>query len=250
MSNFRVVTMLRAGKQTPIKLIINKMRTEQDLLQYLAASLEPDSNVYKKLLRDSVFTHQLGAKTNCGICIIIPDTYDFWWNTTADEALIRLAKYYEKFWNEERIAKANSLGYTPSEIMVLSSIVEEETNYNPEKPLIASVYINRLKHGMMLQADPTARYAVGNFFLKRITSEVTSYPSPYNTYYTAGLPPTPICTPSQATIDAVLSTDTTNYYYFCAKEDFSGRHNFAETYEKHLSNAQKYQAALNVKGIH
>jgi UPF0755 protein len=250
MSNFRIVTMLHAGSQTPVRLVINKLRTEHDLLQYLSANLESDSSMYKRLLSDSVFAHQLGAKTNCGVCIIIPDTYDFWWNTPADEALIRLSKYYEKFWNEERTAKALSLGYSPAEIMVLSSIVEEETNYNPEKPLIASVYINRLKHGMPLQADPTARYAIGNFFVKRITAEITSFPSPYNTYYVAGLPPTPICTPSQATIDAVLSADSTGYFYFCAKEDFSGRHNFATTYDAHLTNAQKYQEALNAKGIH
>jgi len=250
MSNFNLVRLLRQGNQESVKLVINKLRTEKDLYQFLAQNLEADSSTYRKLLNDSVFAKQIGAQKDCGICIIIPDTYEFWWNTSPEKALSRLADYYQKFWDAERTAKATAKNLSPLEVMTLASIVEEETNYNPEKPLIASVYINRLKRGMRLQADPTAKYAVGDFTIKRITSEITSFASPYNTYYTAGLPPTPICTPSQSSIDAVLNADSTNFIYFCAKEDFSGQHNFAETYEAHQKNAEKYQDALNARGIY
>ena len=250
MSNFNLVRALREGSQSTVNLVINKLRTEKDLYQFLAQNLEPDSSTFRRLLADSIFAKQVATTTGCGICIIIPDTYEFWWNTSAEKTLSRLSDYYKQFWNDDRIVKAETLGFTPLQIMILASIVEEETNYNPEKPLIASVYINRLKKGMKLQADPTARFALGDFSIKRITSEITNYASPYNTYYTAGLPPTPICTPSQASIEAVLHVDSTDYLYFCAKEDFSGQHNFAATYEAHQQNANKYQQALDARGIH
>lgn len=250
MSNFNLVRMLREGRQSTVNLVINKLRTEKDLYQFLAQNLEPDSSTFRRLLADSVFAKQVVAPTGCGICIIIPDTYEFWWNTSAEKTLSRLSDYYRQFWNDDRIVKAENIGFSPLEVMILASIVEEETNYNPEKPLIASVYINRLKKGMKLQADPTAKYAMGDFSIKRITAEITNYASPYNTYYTYGLPPTPICTPSQASIEAVLNVDSTGFLYFCAKEDFSGQHNFAATYEAHQQNADKYQQALNARGIH
>ncbi len=250
MSNFQLVRMLRQGNQVTVNLVINKLRTENDLYRFLSQNLEPDSTDFRKLLDDTVFAKQIGTIKDCGVCIIIPDTYEFWWNTSVEKTLSRLADYYHQFWNEDRTTKAEAKGFSPLEIMILASIVEEETNYNPEKSLIASVYINRLKKGMRLQADPTAKYAIGDFSIKRITSEITDFASPYNTYYVTGLPPTPICTPSQTSIDAVLNADSTSYLYFCAKEDFSGKHNFAETYEAHQHNATLYQQALNARGIH
>ncbi|HTM66002.1 MAG TPA: endolytic transglycosylase MltG [Flavipsychrobacter sp.] len=250
MSNFEIIRMLRSGRQTPVKLVINKMRTKGDFIRYVASNLEADSLVLQQMLNDNVYLSQFGLDSNTAMVAIMPDTYEFWWNTTADKAYRKFEKYYAKFWTEERKAKAQQIGLSPVEVTILASILEEETNYNKEKPLIASVYINRLKHGMKLQADPTAKFASGNFALRRITSELTSFASPYNTYFTTGLPPGPICTPSKKSIEAVLNAPTTDYLYFCAKEDFSGAHRFAKTYEEHQKNAHLYQQALNNRGIH
>jgi len=241
---------LRSGRQTPVKLVINKLRTKKDFIHYVSSNLEADSLVLQQMLNDNVYLSQFGLDSNTAMVAVMPDTYEFWWNTTADKAYRKFEKYYAKFWTAERKSKAQQLGLSPVEVTILASILEEETNYNKEKPLIASVYINRLKHGMKLQADPTAKYAYGDFTLRRITSALTSLASPYNTYFTAGLPPGPICTPSKKSIEAVLNAPATDYLYFCAKEDFSGAHRFAKTYQEHQKNAHLYQEALNNRGIH
>lgn len=250
MTNFQLIKMLRLGQQEQVKLVINKLRTEADFIQLLAKNLEPNEDSFQVALHDIEFMKNLGVPIDCGVCLVVPDTYLFSWNNSAQNVLNRLAKYYHAFWNENRELKAKALGFSPNEIIVLASIVEEESNYLPEKGNIASVYMNRLKSGMKLQADPTAKYAFGDFSIKRVTSAITSLPSPYNTYYTIGLPPTPICTPSKNTIDAVLNAPKTNYYYFCAKEDFSGQHRFAANYVEHMKNAALYQQALNKRNIH
>ena len=250
MSNFEIIRMLRSGRQTPVKLVINKLRTKKDFIRYVSANLEADSLVLQQMLNDNVYLSQFGLDSNTAMVAIMPDTYEFWWNTNADKVYRKFEKYYAKFWTAERKSKAQQLGLSPVEVTILASILEEETNYNKEKPLIASVYINRLKHGMKLQADPTAKYAYGDFTLRRITSALTSFASPYNTYFTTGLPPGPICTPSKKSIEAVLSAPATDYLYFCAKEDFSGAHRFAKTYQEHQKNAHLYQQALNNRGIH
>jgi len=249
MSNFNMIRMLRSGRQVPVKLVINKLRTKQDLINFISRNLEADSMVLQQMLNDNVYLAQFGLDSLTAICAVIPDTYEFWWNTSADKAFKKFARYYKEFWTEERLAKAKKLGLSPAEVITIASIVEEETNYNPEKPNIASVYLNRLRTGMKLQADPTAKFAYGDFTIKRITSVVTSFPSPYNTYYTMGLPPGPICTPSKKSIEAVLNAPKTDYLYFCAKEDFSGSHRFANTYAAHQQNARLYQQALNKRGI-
>ena len=202
------------------------------------------------MLHDPVYLSQFGLDTNTAMCAVMPDTYEFWWNTSADKAYRKLAKYYKDYWTPERKQKAQARNLTPPEVITLASIVDEETNNNAEKPQIASVYLNRMKEGMRLQADPTVKFAVGDFTIKRITSAITGTPSPYNTYYTAGLPPGPICTPSRKSIEAVLNPAETNYLYFCAKEDFSGSHRFAATYAEHMKNASLYQRALNERNIH
>lgn len=250
MSNFNIIRLLRSGKQTPVKLVINKLRTKHDFIQYLSSNLEADSLVLKRMLNDEVYLSEFGLDTNNVMCAVLPDTYEMWWNTNADKAFRRIEQYYVKFWTDERKEKATAKGLTPQQVIILASIIEEETNYNPEKPYIASTYINRLNKNMKLQADPTAKFAVGDFMIRRVTSTITKLASPYNTYFTFGLPPGPICTPSRKSIEAVLNAPKTNYLYFCAKEDFSGTHRFASSLEEHQKNARLYQQALNARGIH
>lgn len=182
--------------------------------------------------------------------VIIPDTYEFYWNITPDEWLNKMHSESQRFWNDERKNRAVSLGLTIPEVVTIASIVEKETNKDEEKDIIAGIYLNRLKIRMPLQADPTVLFALQDFSLRRITGIHTSVDSPYNTYKNSGLPPGPICLPSVASIKAVLHAKAHKYLYFCAKEDFSGLHNFAETLDQHQKNARKYQAALNRRNIH
>jgi UPF0755 protein len=249
MSNFNMVRLLRSGRQTPVRLVINKLRTKQDFIHLVASNLEADSVVMRHIFEDTVYLAQYGLDTNTVMCAIMPNTYDFYWNTTADKVFRKIAKQYTAFWNDIRKQEARDLNLKPTEVITVASIVEEESNMNTEKPKIASVYLNRLKKGMKLQADPTARFAYGDFTIKRITSTQTSIISPYNTYQVTGLPPGPICTPSEKSIDAVLHAAQTTYLFFCAKEDFSGYHNFATTLAEHMQNARLYQQALNARGI-
>jgi UPF0755 protein len=249
-NNLTLVRLLRSGRQTPVKLVIGKLRTTNDFIRAVSSQLEADSTVLRKLLNDPVYLAQFGLKPATALCAVFPDTYEFYWNTSADKAYRKIAKTASKFWTPARQNQAHSHGMSTEEAMTLASIVDEETNSNPEKPLIASVYLNRLKKGMRLQADPTARYAAGDFSIKRVTEAQTSIASPYNTYAVSGLPPGPICTPSRASVDAVLKAPANSYLYFCAKEDFSGTHRFAATYPEHMRNARLFQAALNARNIH
>lgn len=249
MSNYNMIRMLRSGRQEPVKLVINKLRTKQDFIQFVTERLEPKPEEIADILNDNKFLAEYGVDTNTALTVIIPDTYEFYWNTSAAKVYDRLAGYYEKYWTGERKALADSLGLTPTEVIILASIVEEETNKNDEKGNVASVYLNRIEKNMKLQADPTVKFAVGDFAIKRVLKIHTEFDSPYNTYMYAGLPPGPINTPSKATINAVLHTEPTKYLYFCAKEDFSGYHNFATNYNEHLTNARNYQKALNEAGI-
>ncbi|MCD6063512.1 MAG: mltG [Flavipsychrobacter sp.] len=250
MSNYNLVRRLRNGDQEPVKLVINKLRTKKDLVRLISKNLEADSTQLLALLSDSNFLSQYGLDSNTAMAAVIPDTYEFWWNTNAEKTFAKLAKYYKQYWNNERKQKAAAKSLTPEQVVTIASIVEEETNKHDEKSNIASVYMNRLKIGMRLQADPTVKYAANNFGLRRIGGEPLKNPSPYNTYVHAGLPPGPICTPSKKTLEAVLNAPDTKYIYFCAKEDFSGYHRFASSYAEHQKNARLYQKALNARGIH
>lgn len=250
MSSYAIVRLLHSGKQTPVKLVINKLRTKQDFINLIGQSLEADSNVLKQMFHDPVYLAQFGLDTNTVMCAIMPNTYDFFWNTTADKAFRKIEKGYAHFWTPERVQQAKDHGLTPQQVITVASIVEEETNKNAEKPNIASVYLNRLHKGIRLQADPTVKFAVGDFTIRRITGAYLQVASPYNTYVNAGLPPGPICTPSAASIEAVLQAPVTDYLYFCAKADFSGYHSFASTLQEHMQNARLYQQALNERGIH
>jgi UPF0755 protein len=248
MSNFDIARMLRSGKQSPVDLVINKIRTKDDFVRKISNNLEADSGVLRSLMSDPVYLRQFGLDTNTVMCAVVPDTYEFYWNTGAEAVFKKLEKAREAFWTPEKKEKAAKLGLSLNEVTILGSIVEEETNKNDEKPLIASVYLNRYRKGMRLQADPTVKFALQDFGLKRIRETHTQYDSPYNTYRYEGLPPGPICTPSEKTLNAVLNTPETDYLYFCARSDFSGYHAFAATYADHLVNARLYQAELNKRG--
>ncbi len=249
MGNLDIIRLLRSGRQSPVKLVINKLRLKEDFIHLVSSSLEADSATLQALLNDQVYLRQFGLDTNTVMCAVVPDTYELYWNTSAEKVFDKLEEAHNNFWNNGRKDKAQALGLSPNEVTILASIVEEETNRHDEKPSIASVYLNRLHSGMKLGADPTVKYALKNFALKRIWGSYTEFDSPYNTYRYSGLPPGPICTPSVKSIDAVLSPAVSDYLYFCAKADGSGYHAFAVTYKEHLENAKAYQKALNERGI-
>jgi len=250
MSNYSIVRMLRGGKQTPVKLVITKLRTKDDFVRLVARNLEADSPTLRHMLSDGSYLGQFGLDSGTAMCAVMPDTYEFYWNTTADNVFRTIEKNYAKYWTSARKEKATQKGLTPSKAVILASIVEEETNNTAEKGNVASVYLNRLEKGMRLQADPTARFAGGNFAIKRVTSAETGIASPYNTYYVSGLPIGPICTPSGTTIEAVLNAPTTPYLYFVAKADGSGTHTFSTNYSDHQKASKTLHEHYNDKGIH
>jgi UPF0755 protein len=208
-----------------------------------------DSAEVIQRLTDKTYLAQYGLTPETAVCLFIPNTYEVYWTMNAEQFVARMKKEHTRFWNEERRAKARAQGLTPEEVVTLASIVDEETNKNDEKPMVAGLYLNRLKRGMLLQADPTVKYAHGKFDLRRILLVHLTIDSPYNTYKYAGLPPGPIRIPSMAAIESVLNPAKHNYLYMCAKEDFSGYHNFASTLSQHNANARRYQQALNQRGI-
>ena len=208
-----------------------------------------DSAVVAQHFADSTFCRQYGYDTATIACLFIPNTYEVYWNTSLEDFMKRMQKENTTFWNEERLRRAEAAGLTPNEVVTLASIVDEATANNAEKPMVAGMYINRLRTGMPLQADPTVKFALRDFSLRRIYHNHLNVESPYNTYRNIGLPPGPIRIPSIVGIDAVLNHVKHDYLYMCAKEDFSGTHNFARTYREHLANAAKYSKALNQRGI-
>ena len=247
---------LKNGMQTPVNLTIPSVRTTERLAAELSKKLMLDSAEIADALSDEATYSKYGYDTATIICMFIPNTYDIYWNTSIEKLLNRMDKESKKFWKGEREAKAKAMSLTPVEVMTLASIVDEETANDAEKPMIAGMYYNRLTlrnaeypDGMPLQADPTIQFAWKDFDLRRIYNKLLHIDSPYNTYRYPGLPPGPIRIPSIAGIDAVLNHVKHDYLYMCAKEDFSGTHNFAKTYTEHLANAAKYSAALNRRGI-
>ena len=244
-----VVSLLKGGHQSPVKLKFNNIRTKDDLAVRLSSQLMLSKETILSALNDSTRCAALGFHVETIDCMFIPNTYEVYWDVTLDNFLQRMHTEYNRFWNEDRKQKAKQQGLTPVEVSILAAIVEEECYYSDEYPMVAGLYLNRLRSGQMLQADPTVKYAVGDFSLKRILFGHLQVDSPYNTYRHEGLPPGPIRVPSIKGIDAVLSATKHNYLYMCAKEDFSGRHNFAVTHAEHVINANKYRAALNTRGI-
>ena len=249
MSNSAFVNMLRSGLQEPVKVVINTARTSEDLARRLSAQLEPDMDTILRLLRDDRFIGQYGFNRQTVLGMFLPNTYEFWWNTSADALFKRMYRDYNKFWNNHRDSKAREMNLDRNGIITLASILINETNKEDEYRRIAGVYINRLKRGIKLQADPTVKFALGDYERKRILKKDIEVDSHYNTYLYYGLPPGPIALPSVRAIDAVLDYERHDYLFFCAKEDFSGYHNFAKTLDQHNKNARSYQKALNRRNI-
>lgn len=243
-SPMALVNALRAGAQKPIRVTFNNIRTIEQLAGRLATQIEADSLTLLAHLSAPSTAQKYGFTKEEFIGMFIPNTYEMWWNTSPEALTDRMAGEYEKFWTSERKGKLTRTRLSQKEVMNLAAIVYEETKVVSEMPKIAGVYINRLRRGMPLQACPTAKYAVGDFTLTRILYKHTQVDSPYNTYKHRGLPPGPICMPSIAAIDAVLGYADHKYLYFCAKEDLSGRHNFASTLTEHNRNSRRYNEAL------
>jgi len=250
MNNNELINMLRSGIQTPVKVIFNNVRDVHQLAGKVGGQIEADSASIIKKLTDSLFLVQKGLKPETATTIFIPNTYEFYWNTNADQFVDRMYIEYQKFWLGKRSTRAAEMGMTPAQVITLASIVEKETNLNSEKPIIAGLYINRLNSKWLLQADPTLVYAYGDFQITRVLNIHKEIDSPYNTYKYLGLPPGPICIPSISSIDAVLNYESNDYYFMCANDDLSGTHVFAKTGNQHNQNARKYQAALNKRKIY
>jgi UPF0755 protein len=240
-SQVDLVRTLANGLQTPVKLVINKVRLKQDFAKKIANQLMLSENDILLAIDNTTDSQNFFDR-------VVPNTYEVYWNISAEKLLERLEKEANKWW-ENQSNQLEKIGLSRHEVVVLASIVEEETNKNEEKPTIAGVYINRLKKDMLLQADPTVKYAVGDFTIKRVMYKHLQTESPYNTYLNKGLPPTAICLPNVSSLKAVLNYQKHNYMFFCAKEDFSGYHNFATTPNEHYRNAEKYKNALNKLGI-
>lgn len=249
MNNLSLVRNLKNGRQTPVNLTFNNIRTKEELAGRLSKELIPDSTQILSLLNDSVFLARYKLNPYTSISVFLPNTYQIYWTTNAQKLFERMYREYEKFWSDERKQKAAAIPLTQTEVVTLASIVESETNNIKEQPIVAGLYINRLKKNMALQADPTVIFAVGDFTIKRVTGKYTSIDSPYNTYKNRGLPPGPIRIPSLVALDAVLNYDKNDYLYMSAKETLNGEHNFASTWAEHTVNASKYQHALNELGI-
>lgn len=240
-----IIRQLRNGKQTPVNLVLRKMRLKEDLARLTGGKFEFDSTEMINYLNNNSYLNQEGIDTGTIMFFVLPDTYTYFWNSTPEKVFEKLVQENEKFWNEERIQKAQSKNLTPVQAHIVASIVEEETNADSEKGEVASVYLNRVRIGMPLQADPTVKFALRDFGLKRIYHTHLQASSPYNTYRNKGLPPGPISTPSRKTIDAVLDAPQTNYLYFVASPKLDGTHDFSATYDEHLKKARLYQKELN-----
>ena len=245
MSNKTLVRTFAKGWQQPVRLVIpGYYRSLGRFAEFLGSQLEARPEEFLQALTDERIQQAYGFTAETFIGMFIPDTYEVWWTVTPEDLIARLHKEYEKFWEGARDAKAAEIGLTRQQVSTLASIVIEESKYTPELPRIAGVYMNRLHRGMLLQADPTVIYAVGDPTLRRVLNRHLETDSPYNTYRYAGLPPGPITMPPVAAIDAVLNYERHDYLYFCARDSFDGQHVFARTLSAHNENARRYQRAL------
>lgn len=245
----KVAGILKGGMQTPVNITVRSCRNNAQMARTLASQLMADSTGIATLLNSREFLDSLGYTPATVFCMIIPDTYQVYWNVSPRGLLERLVKESSGFWTDERKRKADAIGLSTQQVMTLASIIEEETSMSDELPQVAGLYMNRLKKGMPLQADPTVIFALGGERPKRVLQAHLEVDSPYNTYKNPGLPPAPIRFVNPKSIDAVLNYSNHSYLYMCAKEDFSGYHNFATTYSQHMENARRYQRALNQRGI-
>jgi len=249
LSNNELIGLLRSGNQEPVKLKFNNIRLKEDLASRIGQQISIDEQVFLEKLNDSNYTKSMGFSNETIKCMFLPNTYFINWNTNSEQFLSRMNYEYKQFWTEEKVAKAAEHELTPIEVSILASIIDKETQKNDEKARIAGVYLNRLKNGWRLQADPTLIYALGDFNIKRVLNVYKEIDSPYNTYKYLGLPPGPICIPSLSSINAVLNAEDHSYFFFCAKPDYSGYHNFAKYSKQHIKNANEYRAFLNKEKI-
>lgn len=251
MTTRRVINMFKGGYQTAVNVTFNNIRVMPQLAGRLSSQLQADSLAFLDILTSSESAAKYGFTKQTFIAMFIPNSYQLFWTTSPSDFLERMNREYDTFWNEERLAKLKNTGLSKTEAATLASVVYEETKKIGEMPTVAGVYINRMRIGMPLQADPTVKFAVGDFTIKRVYNRhiESTANSPYNTYKHAGLPPGPICMPSIAAIDAVLNYEKHDYIYFCASPDFSGYHRFTKSYDEHLRNARAYAQALSAAGI-
>lgn len=248
-SNHQLISHLRNGKQATVKVILNNERLPEDVASKVAKVIEADSTEIIGILQDKAFLSEFGLTPETAMTAFIPNTYDFYWNSDAEDFFRRMIGENDKFWNKDnRLEKARSLSFSKEEVYTLASIVEKETNQNDEKKRMAGVYLNRLRIGMPLQADPTVVFATRDFSAKRVLNRHTQFDSPYNTYMYGGLPPGPISMASIVSIDAVLNAEKHDYLYFCAKGDGTGYHAFAKTLAGHNENARRYAKNLKERG--
>lgn len=249
MGNFALLRLLRSGKQEPLDIRFTYAERKQDLVAFWGQKLEADSLELMAILNNATVMDSLGLDTEAAVALFVPNTYNFYWNTSATQLVERMFEEYTLFWDSARVQKAAQLQLTKKDVAILASIVQKETHRKDEMPVVAGVYYNRLKRGMLFQADPTIIYAMNDRSIRRVQGAMLKVESPYNTYRYKGLPPGPICVPSVQAIDAVLNLKRHAYIYFCAKEDFSGYHNFAASFAQHQVNARNYQRMLNRRGI-
>ncbi len=244
-----LLNMLRAGRQTPVRVTFNHVRTLNDLAEKVGEQIEADSSDIIRYLNDYANYEKEGFTRESIISIFIPDTYEFYWNTSAEGFFLRMLKEYQKFWNSERLSKAREKRLTPVEVSILASIIDDEVAKAEEKPRIAGVYLNRVKRGIPLQACPTIKFALNDFTITRVLYKYLKVDSPYNTYLHAGFPPGPIGCPTIEGLNAVLNAEQHDYLFFAAKPDFSGYHNFSKTLAEHNRYAALYQKELDRRKI-
>lgn len=249
MSNRDLLNMLISGRQEPVKVALKNLRMKENFAGYISKKLEADSISIISLLDSTEYQHKLGFTKDNIYVIVLPNTYEFYWNATPKKIMAHLYGAYQKFWTPERKQKAEAIGLTPVKVSILASIVDAEALHDGEMPAIAGLYLNRLKKGMKLESDPTVIFAANDFTIHRVLNKQLTIVSPYNTYMNAGLPPGPIMMPSINAINSVLDYQHNNYIYMCAKDDFSGYHNFATTMAQHQINAQKFRKALDERNI-
>jgi UPF0755 protein len=249
MDNRQLIAKLVNGRQAPLRITFNNVRTKEILSKKLSDQLRMSYDEMLNVLNDREILSEYGLNPATAVSLFIPNTYEVYWDISPEELLERMKKEYDRFWTEERLSRLNDTGLDQVEVCVLASIVEEETKKRDEKPVVAGLYLNRIHKGMPLEADPTVIFALQDFSIRRVYKKHLEYDSPYNTYKYRGLPPGPIRIPAIETLDAVLNYQAHNYIYMCAREDFSGYHNFASSYSDHLRNAAKYRRELQKRGI-
>lgn len=245
---YSVASRLKQGRQTPVRVTFNNIRLFDDLATRVSSKMQFSAGDFMRAAAN-VLPQRGYARPEVYAAAFLPDTYEFYWTDPAEKTIERFVDETDRFWTAQRVEKARALNLDRIGVATVASIVEEETNSTAERPMVARLYLNRLDKGMKLQADPTVRFAAGDFALRRLAGPVLKTQSPYNTYLVAGLPPGPIRIAERATIDAVLDAPSHDYLYMCAKADFSGRHAFAADYGTHMRNARAYQSELDRRGI-